>query len=311
MRHFPVEESDREELERLAPEPWMVEQLKLNPSYVSWGPHEDYMWKKGEDWDTPVIAKSWSEFGPWSLDDLNEVAHFYFSVERPSRDCETCGGNGMHPDAQWISESFYEHSSPFRSEEADTQYQQTKRFMEQSFGCRFNREIIRRRSLPPVELLNKYGQAFAECCVRIMENNGHWSNDITEDEASALVGEGRGRLDQLLTAADFNRAENRRGLCGHDAINRWILIKQRLKRLGLPQSCNTCQGHGDLFTGPARLDLTLWVLHPRKGCSRGVEVQAIQKTELPEVYAFLAEAARRNAVRFNSIAALAPEIANA
>lgn len=83
--------------------------------------------------------------------------------------------------------------------------------------------------------------------------------------------------------------------------NRWILIKQRLQRLGMPQDCPTCKGHGHVFTGPARLDLTLWFLHPRKGCSRGVEVQDIQEQQLPEVYIYLRQAAERNAERFSLV----------
>ena len=41
MRHYPTDEDDMKEVARLEAPTWMVEQLKLNPSYVHWGPHED------------------------------------------------------------------------------------------------------------------------------------------------------------------------------------------------------------------------------------------------------------------------------
>lgn len=302
MRYFPTKDDDKE-VARLAPETWMLAQLKFNPSYVSWGPHEDYMWKTGEGWDKPWINKSWPEFGPSELNELNEVVNFYFSVERPGEDCTTCGGNGTHPDAQWISESFYEHSSPFRDETTDAKYAESQAVL-RSFGCEFKVPIIQRGSLPPEKLLKRYGKPFMDCCARIMEHGGYWDDDITDDEALALVAAGRGKCDKLSTATDFNRANahgSRAFLGSHDAINRWIVIEQRLKRLGMPQHCETCEGHGSLFTGPARLDLTLWMLHPRKGCSRGVEVQDIQEHELPAVYAYLSEAAQRNASRFGKL----------
>jgi hypothetical protein len=56
MRSFdPNDEYDVEELEKLHAEPWMLCLLDLNPEYVSWGPHEDYMWRKEDaGWAAPV-----------------------------------------------------------------------------------------------------------------------------------------------------------------------------------------------------------------------------------------------------------------
>src|SRR3546814_6315082 len=51
-----------------------------------------------------------------------------------------------------------------------------------------------------------------------------WNNAITDDEAEALVAAGRGKIDKLVTANDFNGAQNKRGLFGHEAINRYIQI---------------------------------------------------------------------------------------
>ena len=85
----------------------------------------------------------------------------------------------------------------------------------------------------------------------------------------------------------------------HDAINRSILIKHKAKRFGVPVRCTECSGHGHVFTEPAaKLGLVLWVLHPRKGASRGVHIKNIEEKELPKVLAFLRAARDRNSDRF-------------
>src|ERR1700723_403258 len=106
MRHFPGDEDDMKEAARLEAPVWMLEQLKFNPSYVLWGPSEDYMWKEGSGWDSRVVCDSW-DGNHFSLDDLNEVVNFYFEVNRPTKDCPACAGKGSHPDGQWITESWY------------------------------------------------------------------------------------------------------------------------------------------------------------------------------------------------------------
>ena len=56
----------------------------------------------------------------------------------------------------------------------------------------------------------------------------------------------------------------------------------------------------EIDTGPT-LSLTLWMLHPRKGCSRGVLIENLEEEDMPAVYAYLQEAAKRNANRFSKI----------
>jgi hypothetical protein len=48
--------------------------------------------------------------------------------------------------------------------------------------------------------------------------------------------------------------------------------------------------------------LTLWMIHPRKGCSRGVEIKSLEEGDVPEAFRFLKHAARRNASRFGHLA---------
>lgn len=130
-----------------------------------------------------------------------------------------------------------------------------------------------------------------------------WHDQITQDEVQALLDAGRLHLDsegQSPTAEEVNQWQRGRGL-GHDAINRWILIEARAKRLGVYGHCPHCD-QGTVYTSDeTKLGLMLWMLHPRKGCSRGVEVLEITESELPQVYAWLRGAAARNAARFSSL----------
>lgn len=282
MRYYPniKDEWDRDELKRLNAATWQLDLLKMNPPYCGWGPHEDYMIVKGEGWNSPKTFASWKAFGPWGLDDLNEVANFYFTVERDSKQCETCGGNGYHPDGQWITESFYRHSSPFTHQ---TEREMQARAIMESFGSSSN-DLHGRGNYPSAETLAKYGPAFKEFCEE-MRVLGSWGDRITDDEQKALKDAGR--------SGD--------GPMGHDAINRGILVKARCERLGVPTTCDTCDGHGTVFTAEAaHVNVVLWVLHPRKGCSRGIEVRLAQD-DVPAVFDYLTAAAKRNADRFSGL----------
>lgn len=38
---------DKDDAQELNAEQWQLDLLQLNPDYVSWGLHDDYMWKEG------------------------------------------------------------------------------------------------------------------------------------------------------------------------------------------------------------------------------------------------------------------------
>lgn len=324
MRSYPdmKDKYERKEAERLNAEKWQFDLLRLNPSYVHWGPHEDYMCRPGTEeppdpdedldddspfmklfaqrqrrdhgWEQRILYKTWKDHQV-ELDELNEVVNFYFSVERDSRRCRNCRGTGYHPDSFWVKDSFYEHSNPFL-----------------------------KGKYPSPEMLAKYGEGFRKFCEE-MQHQREWHTNITQDEVDELlkhsrlydftheVVEGKGWQPKKPavhpTADQVNRWARREPgpgiptcLMGHDGINRSICIEQRCKRLGLPQTCPDCEGHGYIYTAPkAHVSLTYWLLHPRKGCSRGVEVKYIEREDLPKVFKFLREAAKRNAQRFSKV----------
>lgn len=305
MRHKPDMRSkdDRESIADLKPEPWMLDLLRMNPSYTHWGPGEDYMWvEKKEGWNSQVNLDKWTDF-KWELDELNECPNFYFELHRPSEDCKTCCGTGEHPDAQWISESFYRHSSPFTLPTIEEE--QAAAIMAQ-FGAKRN-GLHGRGSYPPEELFSKYGPAFRYFCEE-MKIYGYWNNRITQDECDALIKEGRlTESEDPVTAESVNGGQSPGGFgLRHDGINRMILVDTRCKRLGVPLECPDCKGKGYFYTASqAHVRLVLWMIHPRKGASRGVRIERIEQSELPAVYAFLRQAAKRNAQRFSKIPKLA------
>jgi hypothetical protein len=242
MKTYPESDDDQAELAKLSAQPWMVECLKLNPSYVHWAPGDDSMPNGG-------TVDTWAEFAEFTLDDWNEVVHFYFHIDRASKTCEACDGSGLNPATHQISEDFYDSSGTGR----------------------------------------------------------RWVDAITQDEANALA-EG-GRIPKGTTADAVNAANRRSSggifaSLGHDAINRYILVETRARRLGVYGMCPTCSGDGHVFVEPAaKLGITLWILHPRKGASRGTEIVSIEREEIPTVLRFLSEAAKRNAERFAMVVA--------
>lgn len=316
MRYFPESEDDQKEAAKLGAPDWMLKALQANPGYCSWGPHEDYMWKEGDGWDSRILKESWQEFGPWQLDDMNEVANFYFAIDRESKECPTCAGRFYHPDSQWISESFYSHSSPFKRQNARDL--QGKAIMAR-FGGEESAPIHCYGSFPDEATLAKYSPEFRAFCDE-MRTHHCWHDRITQDEVDALIESGRlhdltsewtagvgwqKKIPAPVVTPEIVNVRQNSGLGSHDAINRGILIEARLKRLGMPLYCPECAGDGSVFTADQpHLNLILWVLHPRKGCSRGVEIKNIQQEELPVVRDWLKEAADRNADRFSKLSVL-------
>jgi hypothetical protein len=149
------------------------------------------------------------------------------------------------------------------------------------------------------------------------ETGRRWCDRITQDEVEALQKAGRlnAKYDmetktysaEPLTAEVVNAANRHRVgridfKYNHDAINRIELIRTRAKRLGVYGQCDKCEGFGEVFVEPvAKLNLVLWIIHPRKGAGRAVEVSDLQQEDLPKAFAFLRTAAQRNADRFSKI----------
>jgi len=308
MRNYPEEDYDIKDVEKMNAKEWMLEALKMNPSYCCWGPYEDYMCKytdeeakehnakmiaehgydpkrKGGGWDSRFIVDSWKEFD-WKLDDYNELVNFYFEVNRASKECEACEGKGLNPKTKIISDNYYKHSS------------YDNNLVEQGWMHNITDD--------EVEALVKGGRLSDLL-------DGWWSFDKENSTWKKMVVDGDKRewVEQdnppvMPTAGKVN-SWSKKGI-GHDSINCWILVKARAKRLGVYGTCDCCDGDGYVYTEPsAKLGLVLWMLHPRKGCSRGVHIKHIKKDELNSAIKYLQEAKERNADRFKYLRTTTPQ----
>jgi hypothetical protein len=93
-----------------------------------------------------------------------------------------------------------------------------------------------------------------------------WCDKITQDEVQALVDANR-LMDfthvwdkekgwqkkdppYVPTAEEVNALE-RWKILGHDAMNRWICVEARARRLGVWGKCEFCKGEGTLWLTPA------------------------------------------------------------
>ncbi|WCF11641.1 hypothetical protein NDS46_30305 (plasmid) [Paenibacillus thiaminolyticus] len=132
-----------------------------------------------------------------------------------------------------------------------------------------------------------------------LTNTGRrWCSDITQDEVDVLWDNSRLKC----TFKEKPTAEQVNSRFEHDGINRSICIEQRAKRLGVYGFCSECNGRGFIYTeDEAKLSLQLWIIHPRKGSSRGVFIKEVKKHEIDRVIKHLKEAKERNNERFSRL----------
>jgi len=269
MRNYPdlTSKYDIEEWKELNAPDWMLELLKKNPDYNSWGNGEDCMYtNKKEGWGSSQEIASVSEL--YGLDDLNELVNFHFQVVRNSHTCPDCDGSGLNKATKQISDDWYD------------------------FG-----------------------------------NTGkRWCNNITDVEVEALCKAGRlsdfiphvcfdeennvwkewGKDAKIVDCPKFPSAQevnewSKKGM-GHDSINHWVATEARARHLGVYGKCPVCGGNGHIYDEEhGHLELQMWVIHPRKGASRGVLLTNIKEKEVPIVIEYLKTAAQRNADRFGRL----------
>lgn len=295
MRTYnPKYKDDAAEAAKLNALPWQLDLLKLNPSYVHWGNGEDYMAKSGDaGWDRPVIVPTWGENGFQGLDDYNECVHFYFTVQRSNYTCPFCDGEGVNPATKRIANDFYDFDN--------TGARWADKITQDEVVALIKNGRLSNLAKPTTSLDGKQ----TTTNYYYDEEKGKWYGWF-RIEGEPMKGKKRQVKPptEFPTAEEVNALQNKKGagFHSHDAINRWILIDTRARRLGVYGKCTQCGGDGYIFDEPeAKVGLQLWVLHPRKGAARGVYVENITEADLPSVFKYLGEAAKRNAKRFSKI----------
>lgn len=282
MRYYPTND-DAQEVKELNAAPWQLELLKLNPSYLSWGNYEDYMRDKDAGWRSPVELNTFSE--KWKLDELNELVNFYFEIYRKHHECPYCEGTCYNAATKEIQEGWYS-----ARKEKWIWVNEHRRYNDLAWSNHITDDEV-------MELL-KNGRLWdlTDYKGSFNEETGKWTayKDGSIQEIPAPT---PGQIPSAQAVNEWNRT----GI-GHDAINRIICVRQRAKRLGVYGHCGHCDGQGVIYDEPAaHVALQLWFIFPRKGASCGVYIKNIEQNELPEVYEYLREAARRNADRFSKL----------
>lgn len=262
MRYYPKEEYELKEAQELKAPEWMLDMLKKNPEYCSWGNYEDAMISNGFKIETVNDL--------WGLDELNELINFYFFIERENIGCD-CGGTGWNQATKQLADDWYD-------------FNQTGRKWCHNITDVEVRELVKEARL--WDLTDKRYDFDKEKNIWKYSENGEWVE---------LEGE-----PNFPTAAEVNKW-SQKGM-GHDAINRLICVRARAKSLGVYGNCKECDGRGHLFTEETpRLALQMWFIHPRKGRSNGVILKNIQHQEIPIVIDYLKEARERNYNRFGKL----------
>jgi hypothetical protein len=281
MRYYPTTEDDFKDSEKLNAAPWMLDLLKKNPSYLSWGNFEDYMSKKGDNWDARVDSESVDE-GLWALDEYNELVNYYFEVTRDSKNCECCDGSGLNRATKKISDDWYSFDR--------------ERWISTSTNRRYN-DLAWQYHITEVEIeaLVKGG--------RLHDLMDRWYRyDKETNSWSYLENSERIQCDEpVYPTPEAVNEWNKKGM-GHDSINQWIAVRARAEHLGVYGQCEECNGDGRIYTeNKAKVSLQLWMLHPRKGCSRGVFIKNVLEHEVTKVIEHLKEARNRNNERFSKL----------
>lgn len=122
--------------------------------------------------------------------------------------------------------------------------------------------------------LNPESKQISDDWYDFAETGRRWCSQITQDEVDALLdagrlmgfthrfvkGEGNVRIEPqpIITAGMVNAWNGGQGL-GHDAINRWVCVETRCKRLGVWGYCEHCDGDGEVWlTAQAKAGSEAW-----------------------------------------------------
>lgn len=272
MRHYPDlnSEYNKKELEVLNIEKWQLDLLKLNPNYLAWGCYEDYMCSDDAGWRTRSILNDFSEM--WKLDDLNECVNFYFELYRENHQCPECEGHRLNKKTIELYNTWYKHLN-------DQNY---------SWADKLEKEEI--------YALMKSGRLD-----KSLTNNIRCYFDNDKKEWRGWKNGQNIKIKEPEIPDDLKVNSFYKKGFGHDSLNCWICVKARAKKLGVYGKCGNCIDGYIYDEEKGKAALQLWILHPRKGCSKGVYIKEIKKEDLNNVFKYLLEAKKRNNKRFSKI----------
>lgn len=139
-----------------------------------------------------------------------------------------------------------------------------------------------------------------DMCLDELNECVHFQFDIHRESRDCAHCEGHGwSTEAMKIYRGIVEKQEARG--DYDSSARYNGTVDRCADRGIPHDCPECEGVGSISFGETRLELQLWFLVPRKGCSRGVRILSVTREQLPGAYAWLRRAAARNAENFSRV----------
>jgi hypothetical protein len=291
MRYYPDSEEElATELKNMAAEPWMMEQLRRNYGYVSWGPHEDYQWIRDlANPNSPRKFPTWAAFRkgftPGEHPEVHqdrsggEIVGWYFNVAREMKDCVACDQSGLNPESKRINDDWYDFARTGRRWDKQLTQDEVDALIKE--GRLYSTMHVSTREA--LDKLVTDGRITAERAEELWENRDKDKDQQIENDDGVTS-----RLRVHIPWRDTVPAEEINQGYNHDAINRWICVETRCRRLGVWGYCEVCNGNAYLPVDlKGRLQLVLWIVNPATGQNYGLEVDNIEEDELEDVYDFL------------------------
>jgi hypothetical protein len=188
----------------------------------------------------------------WPLDKTYEgYLNPYYKHQIP---CPFCKGSGSSPEANNLKDQWYGNAIFYPENRGSCPYD-------------FEHPIIQKRAKRHIEQASDfYGigdKAINKEAHRLANLfNASWSHHLNDADVKALVdenrlvdftshfvkGEGWVKNDPFIipTAQQVNDWSIDFGF-GHDSINQWVVVKAECKRLGIEDTCQQCEGEGNIW----------------------------------------------------------------
>lgn len=190
----------------------------------------------------------------WPIDEVWEG--FLNPHYQHCSDCPHCVGTGSSPDARRLGDLWYGYL-PFNPENRGSKPFQP------------NDPVVRRMAERNIKHSpDFYGpdqNAIDREAMRLCRHyNARWCYHVNADDVAALVAGGR-LIDLTHTWTQGEGWKPKEPACvptpeevnvwaiscmGHDSINQWIVVGAECNRLGLPKTCDHCDGEGLFWTSP-------------------------------------------------------------
>jgi len=302
MRYYPDPESLEEEIKNSAAELWMVEQLRRNYSYVSWGPHEDYQGVADlSDPNSPRKFPNWASFRKGFTPNKHPVTHqdrsggevvgWYFNIARETTKCVRCDGGGLNPESKKISDDWYDFARTGRRWDKKLTQDEVDALLENGRLSSFVNVSTRGE----LDALVENGRITAERAEELWDSRDKkFDREFDADDGITKHYRVHIKWRDAVPVDEVNGRES------HDGINKWICVETRCKRLGVWGYCEACGGRGYMPVDlKGRLQLVLWIVNPATGQNYGLEVDNIEEDEIEDVHDFLGWVQKRLVYRLD------------